>query len=198
MDNYFTGDFHADSYLMYGYLEELDLYTGTERGGKKFFTRKEGSKRPESTKFGWTWRKYLSPTKNRMYDPEVGLYKTKLMEQHPYLMDLFKEYGDYHFPDFDFKQVTINRMPKGTSTKQHLDKVNVGDSILVAYGDYGGGRTYIQNEKDSNFKIVDCRTCLTKFNGSQLKHGVTTITSGKRYSLVFYNNKVKKIKDYDI
>jgi len=198
MDKYFTGDFHADSFLMYGYLEELDLYTGTERGGKKFFTRKEGSKRPESTKFGWTWRKYLSPTKNRMYDPEVGLYKTKLMEQHPYLMDIFNEYRYHHFPDFDFKQVTINRMPKGTSTKQHLDKVNVGDSILVAYGDYGGGRTYIQNEKDNNFQMVDCRTCLTKFNGSQLKHGVTTITSGKRYSLVFYNNKVKKIKDYAV
>ena len=39
MNNYFTGDFEIDSALMYDYLDDLELKTGNERSGTKFFSR---------------------------------------------------------------------------------------------------------------------------------------------------------------
>ena len=49
MNNYFTGDFHADSYLMYDYLSQLEMYTGNERSGDKFFTKQKGPKKHKHT-----------------------------------------------------------------------------------------------------------------------------------------------------
>jgi len=190
---YFTKDFFTDSALMYDYLEQLHLYTGSERSGEKFFTRPKGTKKPESTKYGWTWKKYLSPTKNREYDPTVGLYKTKLLVEYPELMDIFKEYSNIHFPNLEWKQVTINKMESGNSIKEHVDKINVGDSVLVAFGDYEGGLTYVEGMGE-----IDCRTQITRFNGSKLKHSVSVVHGGKRYSLVFYNNKTKPMADYQL
>ena len=189
MNNYFINDFFADSTLMYSYLDELHLYTGTERSGQKFFNRTKGKEnKPESTKFGWTWRKRLTDTTERTWDPEVGLYRTKIMDDHPYLLDIFKEYSNNHFPHFKWTQVQINRMPNGSSIRQHLDKKNVGDSYLIAFGSYKGGDTYVENKKDRNFTLYDCRVCPLVFNGSERKHGVTTVQLEDRYSLVFYKN----------
>ena len=191
--NYFTGDYFADSYLMFNYLDQLSLRTGNERSGTKFFSR-ENKRKAESMKFGYTWRK-LKGKEPREFDEKVGLYKTVLMTENPHLTDLFKEYSKYHFPDFEWSEITINRMPCGTSINQHKDKKNVGDSILVAFGDYRGGMTYI-SENDRKYKVYDARLEPIKFNGALIKHGVTSVSSGLRYSLVFYKNIYKKMKKY--
>ncbi len=195
MNNYFTNDFHADSYLMYDYLSELELYTGNERSGEKFFTKQKGSKKPNSFKFGWTWRKRRG-TGEREYDPEKKMYKSKAMQDNPWLLDMFKEYSNNHFPKFEWSEIQINHMPCGCRTREHLDKINVGDSILVAFGDYTGGRTYIKNKNDKNYDIVDARFQTIQFNGAERLHGVTTVTSGDRFSLVFYKNKETKVEPY--
>lgn len=195
MKNYFTGDFHADSYLMYDYLSQLELYTGNERSGDKFFTKEKGSKKPNSFKFGWTWRKRRG-TGEREYDPEKKMYKSKAMEDNPWLLDMFKEYSLNYFPTFQWSEIQINNQTEGSRTKEHLDKINVGDSILVAFGDYTGGRTYIKNKNDKNYEILDARHHPIQFNGAERKHGVTTVTSGDRFSLVFYNSLQKPIEQY--
>ncbi len=195
MNNYFTKDFHADSFLMYDYLSQLEMYTGCERSGDKFFTKQKGSKKPNSFKFGWTWRKRRG-IGEREYDPIKKMYKSKAMEDNPWLLDMFKEYSNNYFPGFHWTEIQINHMPTGCRTKQHLDKVNVGDSVLVAFGEYYGGRTYIKNKNDKNYEIHDCRLEPIRFNGAERLHGVTTITSGDRYSLVFYNSVQKSIEPY--
>ena len=187
----FSGNYFADSAIMYALLDELELITGNERSGSKFFGNKNIVKKPESSKVGYTWRKNMG-TGIREYCPIKKLYKTKLNSQYPQLLDIFGEYRDHHFPDFEFEQITINRMERGSCIKEHLDKVNVGDSYLVAFGDYTGGKTLIENKNDNNFIVVDARDKPLCFNGSLLKHSVTTVTSGKRYSVVFYKNKQKK------
>lgn len=184
---YFTGDYYSDSYLMFNYLTEIPLVTGSERRGSKFFNNKNKS---ESSKIGYTWRKRRG-TFEREYCPIQRLYKTSLNQDYPHLIKMFKEYGKLHFEkfeNFEFNEITINKMCVGTSVKQHLDKTNVGDSILVAFGDYTGGNTIIQNKSDNNFIVVDARDCPIKFNGAERKHSVSTIQSGIRYSLVFYKN----------
>jgi len=199
MTTYFTGDFYADSAIMYDYLDLLPLKTGNERSGDKFFNKLEGCKKGESMKFGYTWKKFRGPISmdmHREFDKKVGLYKTVLHERNPWLMDAFKEYTNFHFPSFSWTEVQINRMPSGTRTKQHLDKINVGESVLVAFGDYTGGKTYIKNKDNKDYDVVDCRFQPAKFNGAERLHGVTTITNGLRYSLVFYKNKLKPIKQY--
>ena len=195
MKNYFTGDYFCDSALMYDYLSELELYTGNERSGTKFFTKEIGSKKPNPLKLGYTWRKRRG-VKEREYDEKVGLYKTKMMEENPWLYDMFKEYQLLYFKDFEWTEITINHMPTGCRTKEHLDKINVGDSVLVAFGDYTGGKTYIQNKNDRNYIIEDARDEPLIFNGAERKHGVTTISSGDRFSLVYYKNKPMKVNKY--
>jgi len=195
MNNYFTGDFHADSYLMYDYLSQLEMYTGNERSGDKFFTKEKGSKKPNSFKFGWTWRKRRG-TGEREYDPEKKMYKSKAMEDNPWLLDMFKEYSSFYFPTFNWSEIQINNQTEGSRTREHLDKINVGDSILIAFGDYTGGRTYIKNKNDKNYEILDARHQPIQFNGAERKHGVTTVTSGDRFSLVFYNSSQKSVEQY--
>jgi len=195
MNNYFTGDFHADSYLMYDYLSQLEMYTGNERSGDKFFTKQKGSKKPNSFKFGWTWRKRRG-IGEREYDPEKKMYKSKAMEDNPWLLDMFKEYSCFYFPTFVWSEIQINNQTEGSRTKEHLDKINVGDSILIAFGDYTGGRTYIKNKNDKNYEILDARHQPIQFNGAERKHGVTTVSSGNRFSLVFYNSLQKPVEQY--
>jgi hypothetical protein len=187
-----TNDWMADSSIMYSLLSELTLVSGNERSGKKFFCRQNGAKgKAQSCLFGFTWRRNMGTT-IREFDFDKKLFKTKLMADNPELLVLFKEFSSNYFPDFEWSQVQINYMPSGCAAKQHLDSKNTGESVLVAFGDYRGGNTYVQNENDRNYTIYDARIQPIKFNGSALRHGVTTVTSGDRYSLVFFNNCKKK------
>ena len=188
--NYFTNDWFSDSAIMYDILNSLTLYTGNERSGSKFFIKNDRKiKKPQSTKLGCTWRQKIGK-KDRTYCPILKGYKTKLYEDHPELFDIFNEFRDLYFKDFEFDSVTINKMGKGVSVKPHFDKINVGDSILCAFGDYNGGETFIQ-QTDKKFKIIDCRDGIQKFNGAKIYHFVNTVKEGLRYSLVFYNSKNK-------
>ena len=69
---YFTGDYFADSFIMFDYLSDLELVTGNDRSGTKFFNKKQQS---QSTKFGYTWRKRRGNF-DREYCPIRKLYKT--------------------------------------------------------------------------------------------------------------------------
>lgn len=193
--NYFTGSFYPDSALMYDYLSQLELYTGNERSGTKFFDKIKGSKKPNSLKLGYTWRKKMGRGE-REYCPIKKMYKTKMLSENQWLLTMLTEYHSHHFPDFEWTEITINHMPTGCRTKEHLDKINVGDSVLIAFGNYTGGRTYIQNKKDKNYTIHDARDKLLIFNGSERKHGVTSISTGDRFSLVYYKNKQRPINQY--
>ena len=76
-------------------------------------------------------------------------------------------------------------MNKNYLCSPHFDSKNVGESVLISFGDYTGGKTCVEMEDkiikyDSQYKPV-------KFNGSKYKHWVEPY-EGNRYSLVFYNN----------
>jgi hypothetical protein len=189
--NILSGEWYADTYIILEYLTQLKLVTGNERSGTKIFNREKKSGKPESSLYGWTWRKNIGTTV-REFDEEKNLYKTKLMADHPELLDLFKEFSNSYFPLFEWNNVQINFLPEGTSMKKHFDKKNVGESILVAFGSYKGGNTYVRNTKDKNYTIYDARVCPLQFNGAERDHGVNVVSNGDRYSLVFFNNNKNK------
>lgn len=105
-------------------------------------------------------------------------YGTK---KYPWIMPLFKEFIQSHYPEFEFQTVYVN---KNTVVKKHLDANNVGESLLVGFGSYTGGQTtlYLQDETQS----FDINTSSIIFNGSQIYHQSEPF-EGTRYSLVFYN-----------
>lgn len=73
--------------------------------------------------------------------------------------------------------------------KPHIDGKNMGESIIFAIGDYTGGELCIKiNGKYEEYNI---RNKPLLFNGSLYEHFVKPITSGNRYSFVYF-----KLKDY--
>ena len=174
-----TGDIMTDCSLIYNYLEDIPLRTGTYR---RTTFGKEGA----SVLYGDNWKGFLKYDSDgnkvmREKSSTPGRYNTKIKTEHPYLMDIFKEFRDHYFPDFKFNQVQIN---KNFSMKKHLDSRNVGKSYLVSFGDYTGGKTRVY--RDNGYTDLDSNCNPVTFDGSKYYHEVLPF-SGTRYSLVFFH-----------
>ena len=182
---YFTGDWENDLYILYAYIDCLDFYTGTESKKMNKDTSKKNSGR---MLYGSTWKRYLTKDKdgNKIYRPpdpnNPKLALTKVKYQHPILEYVFKEFANLHFPDFIWDSVQLT---KNFQIERHIDSKNVGESVLIAMGDYVGGETCIEYEGD--VLEVDCRHCPIIFNGSECFHWVKPFIGGDRYSIVFFN-----------
>ncbi len=184
----FVGIYDIDCEIMASELDKIDFYSGTER---KKMLKNANIKHPKdagSMLYGTTWRGYLSPTKTRTRDEETGLYKTKVMDLHPELKEIFRTFADFHFPDFEWTQTQMN---KNFKCPAHKDSTNIGESILCTMGDFTGGNTSI--EFDDGVECFSCKNKPLKFNGSLYTHWVEP-WEGTRYSLVFFNNKSSKTK----
>lgn len=185
--NYFTGDWNADCGIMYEMLEGIDFYSGSER--KRMLKHKnDGS--VGSMNYGFTWKGYLKKDKEtgekifRKKAPLKGFYETKIMEQYPELRWVFEEFKDLYFSDFCFTNVQMN---KNFPCPPHKDGANVGESVLVCLGEYGGGELVIKDYPELGENVIDTRNSIYRFNGSLFEHWVKPF-EGTRYSLVFYNN----------
>jgi len=181
--NYFTGEWYADNAIMTSILDSVEFYSGTER--KKMLKTPKGT---GSMLYGYTWRGYLSPLKNRTLSKYKGLYQTKVKDLYPQLDDIFTEFAMHHFPDFEYTQVQMNY---NFCCPPHFDSKNVGDSILCSFGDYTGGLTCVEKE-NNNTVFYDPQASPVLFNGSKYKHYVLPF-KGDRYSLVFFNNLRQKL-----
>ena len=94
----------------------------------------------------------------------------------------------------NYSSVHVN---KNVICPRHYDPKNVGDSVLVSFGDYTGCEITIatKNETKSTYDVsvfdeipynAYCQPI--KFNGSELLHFNTNDLVGTKYSLVFYNH----------
>tara|TARA_R110002033_G_scaffold89110_4_gene139224 strand:+ start:1760 stop:2299 length:540 start_codon:yes stop_codon:yes gene_type:complete len=176
--NYFVGDWNMDNAIMTEILDEIHFYSGTERKKMLKTTGDAGS-----MLFGVTWRSWLSPAKNREYDDETGKYKTKVYAENPHLKDVFKEFSQLYFPDFEWKQVQMN---KNFPCPKHKDSKNVGFSYAIGFGEYEGGELVVVNENGTEID-VNINLAPFTFDGSKYIHYVKPFT-GTRYSLIFYCN----------
>ena len=95
---------------------------------------------------------------------------------------LFEEYS----PEPDFKWTTIQYNQNQVSAK-HKDRNNVGDSYIIALGDYEGGLLKVwHNDDDEEPEYIDIKNKFYKFDGGKKWHESTAFT-GTRLSLVFFN-----------
>jgi hypothetical protein len=89
--------------------------------------------------------------------------------------------------DKKFKYTSI-QYNKNNQCQKHLDKNNIGESMIVGLGDYTGGELIIYDQDGNNPVKHDIRYKPLKFNGSIYPHE-TAPFEGERYTLVFYSIK---------
>ena len=112
----------------------------------------------------------------------------------PYLSWLVAAYAAKKFPDFPYQTVQVNEGASGL----HVDG-NCGESIILSFGDYEGGKLWAMKQSDGKMtwaiRNIDPLKGgkVLKFDGN-LPHMTLPITSGTRYSLVYFsrNNDRKK------
>lgn len=181
----FTGDWIIDCDIMKCYLDAVEFYSGTESRKMNELKIKDSGR----MLYGTTWRTFLRyhPTLGHKeylprdpINPNLGL--TKIRCQEPYLKEVFKEFQSIYFPDFEYNSVQLT---KNFQIKKHKDSQNVGESVLVAFGNYKGGDTVINFE--DRVESHDARKHPLRFNGSIYEHWVEKFWDGDRYSLVFFN-----------
>ena len=181
--NYFTGEWEIDNKIMESYLSDMVIVSGTARNKMAKVKKSIGG----SALYGHTWKTYLSPTKNKTPSTVFkNMAQSKLVDDHPEMAEIFKEFASIYFPDFFYTQVTIN---KNFPAPAHTDSSNTGVSYLCCFGDYEGGLTAVDYGGRDKARVVkeNGRKAPVTFDGSKFCHWVEPWT-GNRYSLVFYNN----------
>ena len=174
----FSGDIYSDCAIMYSILEQIKIESGTARN--------KLCSHGASALYGYSWRGFLKYDKDgnkilRERHPTLkGKFFSTLRSKYPELQNIFEEFRDYHFKDFKFSQVMIN---KNYPVGRHKDKNNVGISTLITLGDYTGGATRVEYED----KVVDYNSFCNpiSFDGSKYYHQVLPF-EGERYALVFF------------
>lgn len=193
---YFLGNttWEEDNMLMTAILEDIEFYSGSESQKLKMNYETRHKKGDTGRMlYGWTWKSYLSTDKEtgekkyRTPSRFKGLYNTKIVDLYPELEDIFYEFGEKWFGDFEFDSV---QMTKNFEIMTHKDTKNIGDSIVCGFGYYTGGELVVKgdcwqkliNEYDYAHNIQEK---YVKFNGYENYHYVLPF-EGTRYSLVFF------------
>jgi hypothetical protein len=104
---------------------------------------------------------------------------SRYSKMYPELYQAIKQFGETICP-FEFTSIHVNHNVVCTS---HLDSENIGNSMIVSFGDYKGCNLEIKNWREYN---TNCQPII--FNGSKHFHWNTPLESGNKYSFVFFNS----------
>ena len=85
---------------------------------------------------------------------------------------------------FLFTNITINH---NLVCKPHRDTGNIGNSLIIAFGDYTDGQLAIEDTQGL-CRAVDIKNRFVRFNGAKNEHWTLPFT-GERYSAVFYTHR---------
>jgi hypothetical protein len=182
---FFNGDINSDCCILECILSQLEYKSGTDR--YELCKTKKGN---GSILYGNTWRGFLKKGENgenicRKRDPSnPAKYMSKAMEKYPELLSIFQEFRDYHLPEFEFSHVMMN---KNYQVDWHRDSGNIGESVVIAIGDFTGGSTQIMGKLCGDIINLDTHNTPHKFDGSKILHRVEPF-EGERYALVFFSN----------
>lgn len=120
-----------------------------------------------SQAFGVVGRRSLPPDYSRLCWTRSKLYS--------HLIDFADKYVD-----ISYNAITVNQNYK---SNPHKDKHNIGNSLLVSFGDFTGGDLKIHETDLSGNHDIKHKPMIADF--SKMLHS-TEDWSGNRYSLVFY------------
>ena len=112
-----------------------------------------------------------------------GVGESRNNDSHKEILCAAKELATIICPDLNWTTLAIN---KNYEAKPHRDKNNDGISCVVAFGDYTGG------ELEADGALYDLRFKPLFFEASKITHSVKPITSGERFSIVFFRPNYPK------
>ena len=97
----------------------------------------------------------------------------------PYLFKLLLDFANEHV-HIPWNAITVNQNYRAAP---HLDKHNIGDSFLVAFGNFTGGELVLHGW-DGDDKVDVCHKPIV-MDFTQTLHSVASF-QGQRFSLVYY------------
>lgn len=148
------------------YVELFNVLENTKFAKKAGCSNRRGF--PEqhlALTFGLVWKRFK-------HNSGISVHT----KQYPEAWRLIKEIGDS--TGWSFSSVHVN---KNVLCPPHKDSKNAGRTLLVAFGDYTGGESMVEEMAYD----IDLKPVI--FDGSQLVHW-TAPFEGTRYSLVFYHH----------
>lgn len=119
-----------------------------------------------------------------MKDSTGGLsyWSTEYEELYSFFQTLI---GRIH-PEHSYTNITVN---KNLVCKKHTDGGNTGQSYIVSFGHFTGGRLIIEKKGGGDPRPVDIFRRFVAFNGSLQPHETEDFV-GERYSAVFYTSSI--------
>jgi len=126
---------------------------------------------------------------NRLKD-RYNLSVSAQNEKFPECYEALKQIANIIDPDFKYNTITLN---KNVKARLHKDGSNVGISMIVAIGDFTGGGLYVENLETGEMELHDIKYNPVYFNGYLSQHETEEFT-GERYSIIYYNTKIKTKK----
>lgn len=106
--------------------------------------------------------------------------KSRMSKKHPAIHDELMRLSKVVCPNHPFTGIYMNR---NIQCDKHKDKSNVGDLVIVSFGEYEGGNLWIEGEE------CCAKYHPIKFDGSKHEHYNLKDLVGTKYSLVFYSHK---------
>lgn len=119
----------------------------------------------QATTFGYTRGRF-----NGKYDISA------MSKKHPEIYNEILRIGNIYCP-LKYKSIHVNR---NVVTPPHKDSRNVGQSMLVSFGDYTGCKIVVDNE------TYDAELQPIIFDGATYEHWNTDDLVGTKYSLVYF------------
>jgi hypothetical protein len=112
---------------------------------------------------------------NRKFRGEFGANHT-----HRDLFIALTEFGNQVVPEgWDYQMITLNH---NVLANKHVDKYNVGRSVIVGIGDYTGGDLTVWGPEEKAYDVKDAPLF---FNGSHYAHQ-TLPFEGTRYTIIYF------------
>lgn len=154
-----------DVWVLHGMLEDITITWRSKRNNRRGFPKHR------ACCFGLVKERFTGVWTESLYT-----------RKYPEIWAEIKRLGS-RFPAFTSCYVNRNVV-----CPRHTDSNNVGQSVIVSFGDYTGCRLMIQGEEYN----TDCQPI--QFDGSKLEHWNTDDLQGTKYSLVFFAVPFLKLK----
>jgi len=113
----------------------------------------------------------------------LGVGETRNCDHYKHIFDVAKPIASVICPEINWLTMMLNH---NYQALPHIDKNNDGYSCVVAFGDYTGGELVV-NGVEYNIRHKPFKFCAAK-----TIHSVKPITSGTRYSIVFFRPVMPK------
>ena len=127
-------------------------------------------------------RDYIPKTSNN-HTQSLVISSATNIPKHQRAIELATKYMDLYDPSFPYTSIQFSRCMK---TPRHVDKFNVGLSVIVGVGDYTGGSLDIYDGEE--VEEVDIHRTPYNFNAGNTYHS-TGDFSGDRITITFFSVK---------